>query len=193
MIGGPGFSTLGEHLLRFEVSIRSGTSTPSSIGPARSPTHQLHTPMKLRSNLPIFALVASLAVLIPSISLGADAAEPAKPAGDDSGNAVVVSTVPADLRNCEFERRDEFVTVYKAKLAALNVELEKLRAKYPESKATARLKQAMAELATSKAGFEGKLSDANAATVETWHAARDNVAASWDTLQAAYSKANEGG
>jgi len=150
--------------------------------------------MKFRSNLPTLALVATLAVLIPSISLGADAAEPAKPADDDSGNAaVVVSTVPADLRNCEFERRDEFVTVYKAKLAALNVELEKLRAKYPESKATARLKQALAELAANKAGFEGKLSDANAATVETWHAARDNVAASWDTLQAAYSKANEGG
>lgn len=150
--------------------------------------------MKATSKLTAFALVASLVFLIPSITSGADAAESAKPADDTSENAgAVVSAVAPDLRNCEFERRDEFVAVYKAKMAALTVELEKLRVKYPESKATARLKHALAELAAAKAGFEGKLVDASAATVETWHAARDNVAASWDTLQAAYSKANEGG
>jgi hypothetical protein len=150
--------------------------------------------MKPTSNFPAIALFASLMLFVPSISFGADAAEPAKPADGTSENAgAVVSAVPSDLRNCEFERRAEFVAAYKAKLAALTVELENLRAKYPESKATARLKQALAELAAAKAGFEGKLSDANAATVETWYAARDNVAASWDTLQASYSKANEGG
>lgn len=150
--------------------------------------------MKPTSNLPTFALVASLVFLIPSVSSGADAKESAKPAEDASENAgAVVSAVPSDLRNCEFERHAEFVAAYKAKLAALTAELENLRAKYPESKATARFKHAMAELVAAKLAFEQKLSDASAATVETWYAARDNVAASWDTLQASFSKANEGG
>ncbi|HUG12146.1 MAG TPA: hypothetical protein VMM36_14095 [Opitutaceae bacterium] len=150
--------------------------------------------MKLRSHLPTFALVASFAFLAPTISFGADAAKPAKPAEEASESAAeVVSDVPVDIRNCEFERRAEFVAVYKSKLAALKAEMDNLRAKYPETKATARLKQTMAELAAARLGFEEKLSDASDATVETWYSARDNVAASWDTLQASFSKANEGG
>ena len=47
----------------------------------------------------------------------------------------------------------------------------------------------MNELKDSEASYKEKLSAMGNATADTWDAARDDVAAAWDRVQASYAKA----
>jgi hypothetical protein len=51
----------------------------------------------------------------------------------------------------------------------------------------------MEQLAAAQESFEQKLTEAASATPETWNAARDSVAASWDKLISIYSDLSEKG
>ncbi len=94
-----------------------------------------------------------------------------------------------DLKSFTFEKRDAFTAQMKAQQSRLEAEVSKLRAEYSEARASASRKAAMEELKNSEADYKAKLSALGNASSATWDAARDDVVAAWDRLQAAYAKA----
>jgi hypothetical protein len=94
-----------------------------------------------------------------------------------------------DLKTFSFEKRDAFTAEVKARQAQLEAEVSKLKAEYSEAQASASRKAAMAELKDSEANYKEKLAALGNASGATWDAARDDVIAAWDRLQAAYAKA----
>jgi hypothetical protein len=139
-------------------------------------------------------LVASLSCIMTASGVAASNAANAGGSDDALTTAGVIATrVSTVLRNCEFERREEFVATYKAMHDNFAANLEQLRATHSAALASPKRNEAMAKLDADNAAFEQKLSDAEDATVETWNAARDSVAASWDTLQATYAEVSDGG
>jgi hypothetical protein len=95
----------------------------------------------------------------------------------------------ANLKDYGYEKRSDFSAMLKAQQAELEAGISKLRAEYSEANASASRKAAMAELKDAEADYKAKLSALGNATADTWAAARDNVAAAWDRLQASYAKA----
>ncbi len=100
-----------------------------------------------------------------------------------------VTTGLNDLKSFTFESRDAFAARLKAQQARLEAEMSNLRAEYSEAKASASRKAAMEELKNSEVDYQTKLAALGNATSATWDAARDDVVAAWDRLQAAYAKA----
>ena len=94
-----------------------------------------------------------------------------------------------DLKGYTYEKRSDFTQALKAQQAELEANLSKLRAEYSEANASASRRAAMNELKSAEADYKDKLSALGNATADTWTAARDNVAAAWDRLQASYAKA----
>ena len=95
----------------------------------------------------------------------------------------------SDVKSATFEKRTDFMLALKAQQAQLEAEVSKMRANYSEAAASASRKIAMEELKNSEADYKAKLGALGTATSDTWVAARDNVTAAWDRLQAAYAKA----
>lgn len=95
----------------------------------------------------------------------------------------------SDLKAYTFEKRSDFTLKLKAQQADLEAGISKLRAEYSEATASASRKAAMNELKDSEANYKEKLAAVGNATADTWTAARDDVAAAWDRLQASYAKA----
>lgn len=93
------------------------------------------------------------------------------------------------LKSATFEQRSDFARQVQAQQAGLEAGLSKLKAEYSEAQASASRKAAMAELKDSEADFKSKLDALGTASADTWDAARDNVIAAWDKLQASYAKA----
>jgi hypothetical protein len=98
----------------------------------------------------------------------------------------------SDLKGYTFEKRADFSLKLKAQQADLEAGISKLRAEYSEASASASRKTAMNELKDSEANYQTKLAAVGNATADTWTAARDDVAAAWDRLQASYAKARAG-
>jgi hypothetical protein len=97
-----------------------------------------------------------------------------------------------NLKNYTFEKRGDFTATLKARQADLEAGVSKLRAEYSDATASASRKAAMAELKDSEADYKEKLAALGNATADTWSSVRDNVATSWDRLQASYAKARAG-
>jgi hypothetical protein len=115
------------------------------------------------------------------------AADKAKDAYNDTKAAV--SRGWENVKSYSFEKRDDFTKELKAQQESLDANLSKLRAEYSEAQASASRKAAMEELKNSEADYKAKLDALGHATADTWAAARDNVIAAWDRLQASYAKA----
>ncbi len=94
-----------------------------------------------------------------------------------------------NLKDYTFEKRSDFTLKLKAQQADFEAGMSKLRADYSDATASASRKAAMNELKDSEADYKEKLAAIGTATADTWASARDNVAASWDRLQASYAKA----
>lgn len=94
-----------------------------------------------------------------------------------------------NLKDYTFEKRSDFSLKLKARQADFEAGVSKLRADYSEATASASRKAAMSELKNSEADYKEKLAAVGNATGDTWDAARDNVIAAWDRLQASYAKA----
>jgi len=97
------------------------------------------------------------------------------------------------LKTFTFEQRDAFVAEFNTKQAETEAEVSKLQADYSESKATASRKAAMEDLKSSDTKFKEKLSALGRASADTWGAARDDVIAAWDELQASIARAKSSG
>ena len=117
----------------------------------------------------------------------AETADKAKDAYNDTKAAV--SRGWDNVKSYTFEKRDDFTKELKAQQESLDANLSKLRAEYSEAQASASRKTAMEELKNSEADYKAKLDALGHATADTWAAARDNVIAAWDRLQASYAKA----
>lgn len=113
-----------------------------------------------------------------------------KEIAQDTKTAVVQGW--GDLKAYTFEKRSDFTLHLKAQQADLEAGISKLRAEYSEANASASRKAAMNELKDSEANYKAKLAALGNATADTWTAARDDVAAAWDSLQASYAKARAG-
>jgi hypothetical protein len=147
----------------------------------------------MKHKIPRLSIVlASMACLLTAS--GAAAANEANDRSDDASSSAgdIAARVSTDLRNCEFDRRDEFVATYKTRHDQFSTHLEQLRTNHAAALASPERNEAMTKLEADNAAFEQKLSEADDATVETWNAARDSVAASWDKLQATYSEVSAG-
>jgi len=94
-----------------------------------------------------------------------------------------------DLKSYTFEKRSDFSRQLKAQQADFEAGVSQLRADYSEATASASRKAAMNELKDAEANYKEKLAAVGNATADTWTAARDDVAAAWDRLQASYAKA----
>jgi hypothetical protein len=113
-----------------------------------------------------------------------------KEIAQDTKAAVVAGW--GDLKAYTFEKRSDFTLSLKARQADLEAGISKLRAEYSEADASASRKAAMNELKDSESNYQEKLAAVGKATADTWTAARDDVAAAWDRLQASYAKARAG-
>jgi len=116
-----------------------------------------------------------------------DIADKSKEAYQDTKAAVVEGW--DNLKDYTFEKRSDFTLKLKAKQADFEAGVSKLRADYSEAQASASRKAAMNELKDSEASFKEKFAAMGNATADTWDAARDDVAAAWDRVQASYAKA----
>lgn len=119
-----------------------------------------------------------------------DLADKTKDAYQDTKAAVAEGW--NDLKGYTFEKRSDFTLHLKAQQADLEAGISKLRSEYSEANASASRKAAMNELKDSEADYKEKLAALGNATADTWTAARDDVAAAWDRLQASYAKARAG-
>lgn len=119
-----------------------------------------------------------------------EAADKTKEAYQDTKTAVASGW--NNLKDYTFEKRNDFTATLKARQADLEAGISKLRAEYSEANASASRKAAMAELKNAEADYKAKLAAVGNATADTWTAARDDVAAAWDRLQASYAKARAG-
>ena len=117
----------------------------------------------------------------------ADIADKTKDAYQDSKAAVAKGW--DNVKDFTFEKRNDFHAQLKAKQADFEAGVSKLRADYSEAQASASRKAAMQELKDSEASYKEKLAAVGNATAATWDAARDDVAAAWDRMQASYAKA----
>lgn len=146
------------------------------------PIHAMKNPIHFTSVLLAVALVAGC-----SKNERTDLADKAKDAYQDTKAAVAKGW--ANVKSYTFEKRSDFALELKAMEAEFDANVSKLRAEYSEEKASASRKAAMEELRNSEADYKAKLAALGTATADTWDAARDDVAAAWDRLQAAYAKA----
>jgi hypothetical protein len=144
----------------------------------------IHTTLFLATGLAALTLVSCSKVKREDI------ADKSKEAYQDTKASVVQSW--DNLKDYTFEKRSDFTLKLKAKQADFEAGVSKLRAEYSEAQASASRKAAMAELKNSEADYQDKLAAVGSATADTWTSARDNVAASWDRLQASYAKARAG-
>lgn len=138
----------------------------------------------------ITLLVTGLALLTLaacSKSKREDIADKTKDVYQDTKAAVVEGW--GNLKDYTFEKRSDFTLKLKARQADFEAGVSKLRAEYSEATASASRKAAMNELKDSEANYKEKLAAMGNATADTWDAARDNVAAAWDRVQASYAKA----
>lgn len=139
---------------------------------------------------PLLLAAASAALLILSAcseSKRDELADQTKEAVADSKAALARGW--DHVKDFTFEKRSELELQLKAKQADLAAKLSELRADYAEEKASASRKAAMDELRNSERDYQEKLAALGTATADTWDAARHNVAAAWDRLEAAYAKA----
>lgn len=109
----------------------------------------------------------------------------------DAYNNVKSATSNAwqDFKAATFERKSEFDRHARAMQREMEAQTSKLKAEFSEAQASAARKAAMEELKNAEADYKQKLDALGNASAETWDAARDNVVAAWDRLQAAYAKA----
>jgi len=141
----------------------------------------------LRS-LPLLAAgLAALAFSACSKSTRDDVADKTKDAYQDTKAAVARGW--DNVKDYTFDKRSDFSKWAEAQQKEFEADASKLKANYSEAEASASRKAAMAELKDSEANYKEKLSALGHASAETWDAARDNVAAAWDRLQASYAKA----
>lgn len=144
----------------------------------------------LPSTLLLAFSVAALSLAGCSERKRDDLADKTKDVYQDTKNAVAKGW--DNLKDYTFEKRNDFTAMMKAREADFEAGVSKLRAEYSEANASASRKAAMAELKDSEANYKQKLSALGNATADTWTAARDDVAAAWDRLQASYAKARAG-
>lgn len=109
----------------------------------------------------------------------------------DVYNNVKTSTANAwqDFKAATFEKKSEFSEHARAMQREFEAQTSKLKAEFSEAQASASRKAAMEELKNSEADYKQKLDALGNASADTWDAARDNVVAAWDRMQAAYAKA----
>jgi len=88
-----------------------------------------------------------------------------------------------------WDKRGEVTESAKALGARMDAQLSELRANYSEAKASASRKTAMDEVKRDEADYKQKLDALGTATADTWDAAKRNVIAAWDKLEASYRKA----
>jgi Skp family chaperone for outer membrane proteins len=93
------------------------------------------------------------------------------------------------VKSYTFEKRNDFTAHAKALSADMDAKASKLRADFSETQASASRKAAMDELKNAEADYRQKLAALATASADTWDAAKNNVIAAWDRLQAAYYKA----
>jgi hypothetical protein len=142
----------------------------------------------LLRSLPLLAIgFAALAFTACSKSSRDEAADKTKEAYQDTKAAV--SRGWNNVKDYTFDKKSDFSKWAEAQQKEFEADASKLKANYSEAEATASRKAAMAELKDSEANYKEKLSAVGNASAETWDAARDNVAAAWDRLQASYAKA----
>jgi hypothetical protein len=94
-----------------------------------------------------------------------------------------------DVRDYSYDRRNDFTRAAKAMSSDFDAKMSKLRADYSEATASASRKAAMNELKRDEADYRQKLDALGNATGATWDAAKNNVIAAWDKVQASYHRA----
>lgn len=139
---------------------------------------------------PLLLACATLAV----VALGACSERERTEIADKTAAAVAESKAAAartwaDVKAYTFEKRSDFELKLKAQQADLEANLSRLRANYSAAEASASRQAAMEELKNSEADYKAKLAALGTATADTWDATRDQIAAAWDRLEAAYAKA----
>jgi len=142
----------------------------------------------LLRSLPLLATaLAALALTACSKSSRDEAADKTKEAYQDTKAAV--SRGWNNVKDYSFDKKSDFSKWAEAQQKEFEADASKLKANYSEAEASASRKAAMNELKDSESNYKEKLSALGNASAETWDAARDNVAAAWDRLQASYAKA----
>ena len=97
------------------------------------------------------------------------------------------------LKSFTYEQRDAFQAEFNTKQAEVEAEISELKAEYSEQEASASRKAAMNDLQNAEKNYKEKLAAVGRATTSTWNAARDDVVAAWDELQASIARARSAG
>jgi CHASE3 domain sensor protein len=102
---------------------------------------------------------------------------------------VAMSNAWSDLKGYTIEKKADFTAGAKAMSSKLDAQVSELRANFAEAKASARRKEAMEELKNSRAHYEEKLAALGRASADTWEAAKLDVIAAWNKVEASFHKA----
>jgi Skp family chaperone for outer membrane proteins len=146
--------------------------------------------MKTKFNPFIPLLAASLAILaLAGCSKGEreEMADDTKAAYQDAKDKVGEGW--DRLKGYTYERRQDFQAEFNTKQAEVEAEVSELKAEYSEAEASASRKAAMEDLQNAELNYKEKLSAVGRASSATWDAARDDVIAAWDELQASIARA----
>lgn len=94
-----------------------------------------------------------------------------------------------DVKAFTYEKKEQFTTTARAMTSKMDAQAAELRANYAEERASASRKAAMEELKNSEADYKAKVDALGRASADTWDAAKQNVIAAWERLEASYRKA----
>jgi hypothetical protein len=140
--------------------------------------------MKLKSIRSIPIVFAVLALLALSACTGEKRADTTERAGSPQ-------TPPKNLdalTSYQFDRRDEFRSQFNAMYSEFSAQLREYEAKNAGVAPSDSAKAALADVKAAETEFKNKLEALSTATAENWEAARRDVTAAWEKLQAAFGR-----
>lgn len=106
-----------------------------------------------------------------------------------SDTKAALSNAWADVKAYTFDKKDQFTATARNLTSKMDAQAAELRADYAEERASASRKAAMEQLKNSEADYKAKVDALGRASADTWDAAKQNVIAAWERLDAAYKKA----
>lgn len=142
----------------------------------------------MKFTVPTLALTTlALALAGCSREERADASASAKQAFADTKAAL--GDAWQDVKAFTFEKKEQFAATARAMTSKMDAQAAELRANYAEDRASASRKAAMEEFKNSEADYKSKVDALGRASADTWDAAKQNVIAAWERLEASYRKA----
>jgi gas vesicle protein len=132
-----------------------------------------------------------LAVALGSCSRrqSSDVRDRVKSAYDQAKTAVTDTW--QDVKSYTYDKRSKFSDDAHGLASKMDDQIDELRHRWDDAKASERKKAALDELKRCQTDFKARVDDLGHASAQTWESAKGAVVDSWNHLKTAYQKARE--